>query len=250
MANTCAICGASINLFQSQKLADGNYLCRKTCCKKALKNFDLVNSSLDEYKIHVAQVERGTKLWEQLFVPLLKTKDKNQKLNRRYSPIIVAPSLGLVALLETRYKFMNFGKSEQACVFRLDDLVCYETEKETKVVDGKNQTEYYIHYAFRKTSGMSDFRVRYSGSGDCQGVEKYFNQLFGIQKTLGNSINNSKRQINAIKSVASAIGAAAKGEEAFNEKGAAAFDALDAAVYGDRTELTAKADAALASFGG
>lgn len=28
MANTCAICGASINIFQSQKLADGNYLCR------------------------------------------------------------------------------------------------------------------------------------------------------------------------------------------------------------------------------
>lgn len=30
MANTCAIC-ATINVFQAQKLADGNYLCRKTC---------------------------------------------------------------------------------------------------------------------------------------------------------------------------------------------------------------------------
>ncbi|CBL17239.1 hypothetical protein RUM_10860 [Ruminococcus champanellensis 18P13 = JCM 17042] len=29
--NTCAICGASIHIFQSQKLADGNYLCRKVC---------------------------------------------------------------------------------------------------------------------------------------------------------------------------------------------------------------------------
>lgn len=31
MANTCAIYGATINVFQAQKLADGNYLCRKTC---------------------------------------------------------------------------------------------------------------------------------------------------------------------------------------------------------------------------
>ena len=43
MANTCAICGASINIFQSQKLADGNYLCRKTCCEKAMRNFDSCN---------------------------------------------------------------------------------------------------------------------------------------------------------------------------------------------------------------
>ena len=31
MANTRAICGATINVLQAQKLADGNYLCRKTC---------------------------------------------------------------------------------------------------------------------------------------------------------------------------------------------------------------------------
>ncbi len=31
MVNTCAICGATINVFQAQKLVDGNYLCRKTC---------------------------------------------------------------------------------------------------------------------------------------------------------------------------------------------------------------------------
>lgn len=31
MVNTCAICGVTINVFQAQNLADGNYLCRKTC---------------------------------------------------------------------------------------------------------------------------------------------------------------------------------------------------------------------------
>lgn len=29
MANKCAICGAEINLIQTQKLADGNCICRK-----------------------------------------------------------------------------------------------------------------------------------------------------------------------------------------------------------------------------
>lgn len=251
MAKNCAICGASINVFQSQKLADGNYLCRKVCCKKALtKYFDFVNATLPEYKEHVAQVERGTKIWEQLFVPRLKSKDKNEKPERRYQPMIVAPSLGLVALLETRYKFMNFGKSEHACVFRLDDLVCYETEKETKTVNGKEQTEYYIHYAFRNTYGLSDFRVRYDRVSDCQAVEKYFNELFGIQKTLGNSINNSKRQIKAIKNIASAVSASVKGDSTADTKTNSALEALDAAIYGDRSELKARADAALAAFEG
>ena len=251
MANTCAICGATINVFQSQKLADGNYLCRKVCCKKALtKYFDFVHATLPEYQTHTAQVERGTKIWEQLFVPRLKTKDKAEKLERHHQPMIVAPGLGLAALLETRYKFMNFGKSEHACVFRLDDLVGYQTEKESKIVDGKEQAEYFIHYAFRNTPGLSDFRVRYAGASECQAAEKYFNKLFGIQKTLGNSLNNSKRQMDAIKGIASAVSAAARGDDTVEAKAGAAFDALDAAVYGDRTELTARADAALAAFGG
>lgn len=249
MANTCAICGATINVFQSQKLADGNYLCRKECCKKALtKYFDFVNATLPEYQNHVAQVERGTKIWNELFVPRWKTKDKNEKLERHYDPVIVAPSLGLAALVETRYKFMNFGKSEQACVFRLEDLVCYETEKETKTVDGKSQTVYSIHYAFRNTPGMADFRVEYNNSAECAAVEKYFNKLFGIQKTLGNSLNNWKRQKDAMKSVASAVGAAVKGENDAEQKTGAAFDALDVNTYGDRSEFKTRADAALAAF--
>lgn len=197
----------------------------------------------------MAQVERGTKIWEQLFVPRRKIKDKNEKLEYHYHPMVVAPSLGLAALVETRYKFMNFGKSEHACVFRLDDLVCYETEKETKTMDGKEQAQYYIHYAFRNTSGLADFRVRYGSASDCQAVEKYFNKLFGIQKTLGNSINNSKRQMNAIKNIAYAVSATAKGEDTAKAKVGSALDALDAAAYGDRSELKARADAALAAFG-
>ncbi len=248
MANNCAICGAEINVFQSQKLADGNYLCRKTCCKKALKNFDLVHASLPEYKLHAAQVERGTKIWQELFVPRLKSKDKEQKIYSLLSPIYVAPSLGLVALVETRYKFMSFGKSQLACVYRLDDLVCYEKETETKVVNGTQETQYFVHYSFRRADGMADFRVKYNRESECNSVAKYFNNLFGIQKTLGNSINNWNRQTKAIKDIASAVTSAVKNEGDSESKTNSALDSLDAAIYGDRTEFTARADAALAPY--
>lgn len=244
MANTCAICGASINVFQSQKLADGNYLCRKVCCKKALTYFDLVHASLPAYQMHVAQVEKGTKIWQELFVP------NRKSIKFSFSPVYVAPEFGLMALVQTRYRFLFFGKSEQACVFRIDDLVGYEMETESKTVDGKQQTEYFVHYVFRRTAGLSDFRVKYGNAGECNSVAKYFNKLFGIQKTLGNAMNNWNRQVSAIQGAVSAIGAAVKGGDDAEAKMGSAMDRLDAAVYGDRSELTAKADAALAPFAG
>ena len=42
MANKCAICGAEINLIQTQKLADGNFICRKnilTVCLESRKHW-------------------------------------------------------------------------------------------------------------------------------------------------------------------------------------------------------------------
>lgn len=246
MANTCTICGASVNIFQGQKLADGSYICRKTCRKKGLKYFDYASATLSAYKAHAAQVERGTKIWQDLFVPHLRDKT----IKREFFPVYIAPEFGLLALVETRYKFMNFGKSEHACVYRLDDLVGYDTETETKTVDGKPQTLYFVHFIFRRADGMADFRVEYRRAVDCAAVAKYLNTLFGIQKTLGNSLNNAKRQTDAIKGIADAIGAAAKDAADAGERANDAFDKLDAAIYGDRSALTAKADAALAAYGG
>ena len=82
MANKCGICGADINLMQTQKLADGNCICRKNCRSRGFKVYDYVHGNLPGVKAHLAQVERGTKLWEHYFVPRLKTKDKSQKLTR------------------------------------------------------------------------------------------------------------------------------------------------------------------------
>lgn len=75
MANQCAICGADINLIQTQKLSDGNCICRKNCRKKGFKVYDYVHSNLPSVKAHLAQVERGTKLWDHYFVPREKAKD-------------------------------------------------------------------------------------------------------------------------------------------------------------------------------
>ena len=69
MANKCAICGADINLIQTQKLSDGNCICRKNCRKKGFKAYDYVHGNLPVSRHIFAQVERGTKLWEHYFVP-------------------------------------------------------------------------------------------------------------------------------------------------------------------------------------
>ena len=81
-------------------------------------------------------------------------------------------------------------------------------------------------------------------------LSKYFDTLFGVQKTLGNAANTWKQQMTAIKDVASGLSAAMRGQEDAGEKAAAAIDSLDAAVYGDRTEWIRRADAALAAFNG
>lgn len=248
--NNCAICGAEVSLISGQKLADGNYICRKVCSKKCFKIFDKVSATLDSVNSHIAQVEFGTKAWNQIFEPLKKTKNKDEKLKSfgvGGTVIYVSPSTGLIALTENRYKIFIFGKTTLACVYRLADLYGYEYETETvKNSEGKDETKHYCHMFFRNVSGMYDFRVNVSNSKSYESMEKYFNNIFGIQKTLRNSINNAKKQIDAIKAVAGAVKAVKDGTN-IEEKGSEAFNAMDVATYGDRTEWIKKADTALAS---
>ena len=250
MANqTCAICGAEINVFQSQKLTDGNYICRKVCKKKGFKDYDFVHASLPAVQAHIEQVELGTKLWNAYFVPRLKTKDKSQKLEVFY-PVYVAADVGLMAYVETRYKIFIFGKSQIACVYRIADLVGYDYETETKQTsDGKTEKVDYAILTFRNTAGLNPVKLKINGPKSFEKLEKYFNTLFGIQKTLGNAKNNRKSQLEAAKSLGSAIGSVMKGDtEGLEEKAADAAEKLDTAIYGDRTELEAKADAAIAAL--
>lgn len=249
--HNCAICGAEVGLLSEQKLADGNYICRKECSKKCFKIFDRVAASLGDVTSHIKQIEFGTKVWNQIFVPLQKTKNKEEKLRQIYGIkdglMYVSPSTGLIALIENRYKFFIFGKTTYSCVYRVADLYGYEYDCETtKDAEGKVQKKHFCTFMFRNTSGLYAPRVEIGDANDHSQIEKYFNELFGIQKTLRNSINNAKRQANAIKSAIGAVKDAVNGT--LDEASAAdAVDAIDASVYGDRTEWIKKADAALAT---
>ena len=247
--HNCAICGAEVGLLSEQKLADGNYICRKVCAKKGFKALDLVSADLSTVKAHHEQVEFGTKVWNQIFEPLKKTKNKEEKLKSfgHGTWIVVSPSTGLIALPENRYKFMIFGKTTLACVYRIADLYGYDYEEETKKnSDGKEVTESYCRLLFHNTAGLYSFRIGVSGTKDYEGICKYFDTMFGIQKTLGNMKNNFKNQFNAAKSIVDTLKAAKEGtldEAQANET----VDLMDIATYGDRTVLIAKADAALAA---
>jgi len=246
--HTCSICGAELNLITEQKLADGNFICRKVCSKKCLKIFNKVEATLDSVNSHIEQVEYGTKVWNQIFVPLTKTKVKEEKLKRfgKNGELYVSPSTGLVALTENRYKIFIFGKTTIACVYRLADLYGYDYESEVvKNSEGKEETKHYCVLMFNNTPGLYEVRLEVRAR-EYEDMEKYFNTLFGIQKTLGNIKNTWKQQINAAKAVADAVKAVKDGtvDETVAEN---TIGALDAAQYGDRTEWIAKADAALAA---
>lgn len=244
----CAICGAEVGLISEQKLADGNYICRKVCSKKCLKIFDKVEATLDSVKSHIEQVEFGTKVWDQMFVPLTKTKVKEEKLKRfgKNGELYVSPSTGLIALTENRYKFFIFGKSTVACVYRLADLYGYDYGYETvKNSEGKEETKHYCILMFRNTPGLYEVRLEIR-SGEYEDMERYFNTLFGIRKTLRNIGNTIKQQTNAAKAIAEAVRAVKDGTMD-ETKAESTMDALNAAQYGDRTGWIAKADAALAS---
>lgn len=244
---TCAVCGAEINLIQQQKMADGNYICRKVCAKLAMKGFDFVGGTLPELQAHFKQVEEGTAIYNKLF---LKRKPKP----KRFGNVLVAEDIGLIARIEKRYKIFVFGKSVLASVYRIADLFGYEYEQSSKVTfDPNSKTTktkkiHYCHYFFWDTSGVSDFCDKISSAATHKSIEKYFNKLFGIQKTIGNIGKNWKRQIDAAKAAGSALKSAVGGGDDTDDKAEEARQAIERAQYGDRTEWIAKADAALQAF--
>ena len=194
-------------------------------------------------------MEYGTKVWNQIFVPLQKTKKKEEKLKQfgTNGALYVSPSTGLVAVTENRYKIFIFGKTTLACVCRLADLYGYEYEsEEVKSSDGKTQTRHYCVLNFINTPGMSPVRMQIRHPNEYETMSKYFDTQFGIQKTLGNIKNTWKNQINAAKAAVEAVKAIKDGsiDESVAEN---TIDAFDTMQYGDRTEWIKKADAALAS---
>ena len=247
--HNCAICGAEVGLLTGQKLADGNYVCKKVCGKKTFKLFDMVPATLGDVTAHIAQVEKGTKIWQELLLPLKKSKNKEEKLVALgKGDLFVSPSTGLVALVETNYKFMIFGKSERACVYRLADLIQYDyAEEDVRMGTDQTLKKAMFVMMFRNTEGMYAFKLPVRTPLDQQRMAKYFDKQFGIEKTLRNSFKNAKRQLDAVKAATGAVKAAAGGT-LDEDQASQAIDAMDASVYGDRSAWIAKADAALAPY--
>ena len=110
MGKQCAICGAEVNLVGQQKLADGNVICRKVCQKKGMKKyFDFIHADLAQVQDHIKQVENGTKIFNDIFVPRMKAKKKDRP--KQYGTgIFVLEDQGLMALAIASYKFFIFGK--------------------------------------------------------------------------------------------------------------------------------------------
>ncbi len=209
-----------------------------------------MHATLGDVEEHIKQVEFGTKVWDQIFVPLKKAKDKSEKLKGlcQNDNMVVSPSTGLVAVIQNDYKFFIFGKSTRACVFRVADLYCYEYESEvTKDSEGKDVTKHFCRFVFNNVQGLYNFRMPLSSESDYNEIDKYFDKMFGIQKTLRNTFNNARRQMDAIKAAVGAVKAAAAKADDVSEKVQGAFDAMDAYKFGDRTKWIEIADAALAT---
>lgn len=246
MAQTCAICGAEINLVQQQKLIDGNYICRKNCKKLGMKELDYVHSGLQTVIAHNKQVEEGAKLFERYF--LMPNKSKKKKNVKQIGPVYIAEEVGLMALAHPEYKFFVFGKYyPKACVYRIADLFSYEEEKLQPqfTTQDQPQSKKGVHYVFNNVEGLSDF---FAEDNTPKKTKEYFDRLFGIQKTIGNMANTWKNQINASKAIAAGIGAAVNGSDDAAQKVDDMANAIDVMKFGDRTEWIRKADEALVAF--
>ena len=134
--------------------------------------------------------------------------------------------------------------------YRIADLRNYKYEEQMVRNGDKTEKKSTVRMVFINTAGMNAFNLEVNNFKEYEKLSKYFDTLFGVQKTLGNAANTWKQQMTAIKDVASGLSAAMRGQEDAEEKAASAINSLDAAIYGDRTEWIRRADAALAAFNG
>ncbi len=160
----------------------------------------------------------------------------------------VAEDLGLMAYIQNDYKFFIFGKTTRACVYRIADLRDYDYE-EQEVKNGDTvEKKRFVRVCFVNTDGLCAFSEPIDNVSTYKTMAKYFDKLFGIQKTLGNIKNTWKAQTTAAVDVTAGFKAALSGDVNAAERAAAAASLLDRAQYGDRTELRQRADAALSAF--
>ena len=129
--------------------------------------------------------------------------DKMKEVFEKNKVDFVAEDLGLMAFTQVDYTFFIFGKNTRACVYRIADLIGYDMEEIEEKTSNGAQKKTVARLSFTKTEGMYEFLLPINGGKGFESLRKYFDTLFGIQKTLGNAMNNWNKQADAMKSVAS-----------------------------------------------
>ena len=162
--------------FQSQKLGDGSYICRKKCMKHGKPSFNYAGATLREVKAHFLKVEFGNKLWKQFFEPYLQSKTFKQ-----FESVTVSENNGLMAFTEKRSKFLFWGETiYYHTVDRIADLRGYDYE-ESRYKSGKsNKTYYFVRFFFSTPEEKNHFRIRFKRK-TCIKIIKYFDGLFGLE---------------------------------------------------------------------
>ena len=176
MENVCAICCKEISEFQLQRLADGNCICRNNCREKCLKKyFNFIHADIEKTNAHILQVEDGTIIFNDLFVPLFKSiKTKPKRFGEE---LYVSRELGLMALAPAEYKFGIFGKTyPKVCIYRIGDLAEYVEKERNNMPLNQDELLYarYIHFIFKDTKGLDSF---YYACENPPKVIDYFDRL-------------------------------------------------------------------------
>lgn len=143
----------------------------QNCRKKGFKVYDYVHSNLPGVKAHLAQVERGTKLWDHYFVPREKAKDKSKKLKRLGTYLYVAADIGLMAYVQNDYKFMMFGKTTRACVYRIADLRSYKYEEQLVKNGDKTEKKPAARLSFTNTQGLYEIVLPMNNRKDFEALK-------------------------------------------------------------------------------
>lgn len=202
MAKKCAICGAEVNMLQSQKLVDGNYICRPTCKKLGMNILEYQYSDLAKVKAHNEQVKRGAEMWDYFFVPRM----KSGSLKNFRKSIFVAEDLGLLALKRNRYKFLFWGKTEQFCVYRIADLYVCDVEVRSSSGKNKNSKTYHVNFYFRNVEGLTRFSIQFNRKLSYK-IANYFDSLLGFETR-----NRWSRQADSIKGTFDMVKSAISGD--------------------------------------
>ena len=248
---TCSQCNAEVGLLQQVKMRDGNYLCR-ACANNTHPLFAPASErSLAVYEAHLKQLEQGKILYEKLFIPRKKPADKSMKLKKLGGGMIVAKDIGLLAIVQKRGVILFWGGTPYYMVFRLADLFKYEYSQERDLALGskaKSEVKHYLNFAFWDTTGLDEFKVKMASESACTSAEKYFNECFGLNRKVKHIAGTLKGHIQDVKMAAQGLKTILSKDATDEDKVRGAEQLTQAAkneLYGDRTELIAKADAAM-----